>query len=308
MTTILLFLFLGTLGWGISLYLIKLLIVSLSPADLVFYRALIGSLSLFMLAGFLKLKVSHFKDLLKEGLIVGLLNMALPFYLTSMAEKTVTSSLASILNGLTPLCSFLLGFCFFSIGPKRFNKLDLLSIFLGLGGVVLVNFQMEPEQGSLRDLLALVATCFSYGLAAHYVKSRVKTTEPLLVAAMSAFCSVLYLLAFKLGNGSLFRWSLPQGFLQIGSLLWLSVVGTGFSLYLYCILIKRIGAVRASMITYLMTLTGVLMGVLFLKEKMSVGVWFGCSCIVLSLILNNHAGALRRIFNLTFFIEREFVP
>lgn len=297
MLNLFLFLFLGTLGWGVSLYLIKILLVSLTPTEIVLYRALIGAFSLLILASLLRLKPGNLKDLARDGLVVGLFNMALPFYLTSLAEKSVSSALASVLNGLTPLCAFVLSLCFFRDKPK-FSGLNFLSLSLGLLGIVLVNLDALEGQGSVWHLLALVATCFSYALAANYVKSCARSKEPILVAIVATASSSLLMLAFELYSSPvLFSWGYPGTLAQLGSLLWLGLVGTGLSLYLYCLLISRVGAVTASMTTYLMTLTGVLMGVLFLGERMSSLVILGCFCVITSLVTTNHSAALERLFS-----------
>lgn len=282
-----LFLFLGTGGWGISLFLIKVLLVSLTPMEIVLYRVLIGAIALIFLVKQLKLEILNWKNLLIDGCVIGIFNMVLPFYLTTLAERTVSSALASVLNGLTPLCTFLLTFCFF---PKRKNwsAAKFSSLALGILGMILIHVEAFSGEVRILDLLALVAACFSYAVAAIYVKSSMRTQEPLLVSAMAATVSSLLMLALQFYFVPRFNWSWPVGWMQIGSLLWLGVVGSGLSLYLYCLLIKRTGSVFASMITYLMAATGVFFGILFLKETMSTLVILGCLVICFSLILMNH--------------------
>ncbi len=298
MLNIFLFIFLGTCGWGISLYLIKILLVSLTPIEIVLYRALIGAVSLFILAKCLKLRSGKLKDLLLDGLIVGIFNMTLPFYLTTLAERTVSSSLASIINGLTPLCTYLLSF--FWLANQKTHYLKLASLFLGLLGIILINIDSLQSHGNMLDFLALLASCFSYGIAAHYLKKGVRTKEPLLVAAMAAACSSLIMLLFQLGTTPQLHWGRPSNLTQLGLLLWLGVIGTGLCLYLYSILIERIGAVSASLITYLMTVSGVFMGVVFLDEKMSRLEMIGCVFIVISLISMNHSKEIQRLFQFLF--------
>jgi len=290
-----LFLFIGTLGWGISLYLIKILLVCLTPTEIVLYRTLLGALSLFMLAKLLRLRSVHFKALVCDGLVVGLFNVALPLYLTSLAEKTVPSALASVLNGLTPLCTFLWSFCFLTERPKM-RFFNVLSLTLGLLGISLVHLDHLKSQGSLVHLLALMATCFSYGFVANYVKNCLRTQEPILVAAMASAVSALLMLFFQLYTHASLSWGYPTTLAQGSALLWLGVISTGLSLYLYCLLIKRLGAVNAVMVTYLMTVTGVLMGVVFLGEKMSTLVILGCCCVIISLLLTNHAASFERFY------------
>lgn len=280
------FLFIGTLGWGVSLYLIKILLVSLTPTEIVLYRMAIGTITLFILAYLLQLKIHHFRHLVTDGLVIGIFNMTLPFYLTSWAEKNISSSLASMLNGLTPLCTFVLGVVFF-IKRQPVNIFNLLSILMGLIGILLINWDFTISKNSTDGLLELITASISYGIAANYVRSFAKTKEPILMAAMGAFISTMMMLFYKLREGPL-NWHIPHHATQIAALCWLGIIGSGLCLYLYCSLIQKIGAMKASTVTYLMTLTGVSMGIILLHERMDRLLLLGCLFIVMSLILVNH--------------------
>lgn len=289
------FLFLGTLGWGVSLYLIKILLVSLSPSEIVLYRMAIGALTLSALAIFLKLKIHNLKSLFYDGVIVGTFNMTIPIYLTSYAEIHVTSSLASILNGLTPLFTFLLGIIVFS-SKQKFSWVSILSILLGFTGIVVIHSDVSIHSSTTIDLIALIITSISYAVAANYFKYYARTQEPVLVAGMSAIVSTVTLFVYHLYETPIYNWHIPTLSNQLLALFWLGAVGSGVSLYLYCYLIKQTGAVFASMITYLMAVTGVFMGVFFLGETFSTSSFIGCICLVLSLILINHQQFINKFF------------
>ncbi|KTD00566.1 DMT family transporter [Fluoribacter gormanii] len=290
------FLFLGTLGWGISLYLMKILLVSLTPTEIVLYRMAVGAASLFILAKLLKLKTDNIRGLILDGIIVGTFNMTLPFYLTTFAVNTVSSSLASVINGFSPLCTLILGMVFFS-SKQKLGVLNLLSIVLGFIGIIIINSDVSIYEGSVVELIALLATALSYGITANYFKYYARTKDPILVSAISAFISAMTMLIFKCATeASINYWGMPQDIPQIIALLWLGVIGSGFCLYLYCSLIQNAGAVFASMITYLMTITGVIMGVVFLHETISPQTMIGCIFIFFSLILVNHASLFEKIF------------
>ena len=107
-------LFIGTIGWGISIHIMKLLIVILTPAEIVLYRMAIGTMTLFLLATIMESRVHNIKDLLIDGIVVGTFNMSIPVDFTTYAVQTVSSSLASIINGMTPLFTLLLGVFIFN--------------------------------------------------------------------------------------------------------------------------------------------------------------------------------------------------
>lgn len=294
MVNMLCFLFLGTFGWGISLYLIKILLVSFSPTDIVFYRMAIGALTLIFLAFALRLKTNNIKGLIIDGIVVGTFNMSIPFYLTTFAEKNVSSSLASIINGLTPLFTLILGVVFFS-SRQKISFTNILSIVLGFLGIVIINSDFNFTKGSSIDFIALIVTTISYGITTNYFKYYARTKDPILVSASAAIVSAMSMLIFKFLTEPLLSWSLPMDAKQIASLLWLGVIGSGICLYLYCFLIKNSGAVFASMITYLMAVTGILAGVLLLDESVSAMVGLGCILILVSIILINHSDQLNKL-------------
>lgn len=293
------FLFLGTIGWGISLCLIKILLHSLSPLEIVLYRMLIGAVTLILLVILMRISIKNWSQLVLDGTVLGLLNMAIPIYLTAHAEQNVSSALASIVNGLTPLFTFLLGIVVFG-SKQKINIVIVFSIILGLLGIILVNTNFNISHDNLWDLIDLLAVSASYGLAANYVKFWAKTKEPILIAAMGAVVSTILLFFTKIIYESGAIWNLPHTVNEWTALFWLGCVGSGLCLYLYCFLIKNTGALYASMITYLMTVTGVLVGVALLNETMSLLSWVGCGCIVVSLILTNHSTQL------WFFVKRAY--
>ncbi|MBV9575979.1 MAG: DMT family transporter [Gammaproteobacteria bacterium] len=288
--------FLGTLGWGVSLFLIKILLKSLTPTEIVLYRMIIGSFILFILIKILDFKISQKKYLLRDGFVLALFNIVIPFYLTTYAEKSVTSSLASVVNGLTPIFTFMLGIIFIP-SQRQINWINFLSVLMGFTGIIIMNFSDPYHSDNLIYFIALIVASFSYAIAANYVKTFAKIKNPILLSTAAAFFSVVLMLLYKLMTVERFNWHLPQNSQEIMALLWLGSVGSGISLYLYCLLIQRNGAVNASMVTYLMLVTGVLAGTLFLNEPLSAMVIFGCICTVFSIILINHSSWLTRKFS-----------
>ncbi len=283
--------FLGTLGWGVSLFLIKILLVSLTPIEIVLYRMIIGSLVLFVLIFLLQMKVNNKIILLRDGLMVALFNIVIPFYLTSYAETAIASSLASVINGLTPIFTFLM--CVLLM-PSECNMryVHFMSVLLGLVGMLMVNMGFSTDVNSLTCLFALVIASISYAIAANYVKLYAESKDPILLSTMAAFLSALIMLVSQGLTAK--TWHMPQTMQQLFALLWLGGVGSGVSLYLYCLLIQRRGAVTASMVTYLMLVTGVMVGALFLHESISMSAGWGCVCIIVSLILMNHSNKFKR--------------
>lgn len=279
------FIFLGTFGWGISLFLIKVLLVSLTPTEIVLYRMMIGFVTLLFIILILRIRPHNYKQLCLDGLVLGVFNITIPYYFTTIAEKQVSSSLAAILNALTPIFTYLLGIFFFS-GKKKFSYITILSVFSGFVGVMIIQWSMFQSEISGSGLLILILASLSYAIAANYMHLR-SENNPILVSSIASLVAIICLLAFKMLGKESIQWNWPQSNSGLLSLLWLGVISSGLSLYLYCVLINRIGATSASMITYLMTASGIITGVLFLQEQFSIASIIGCSFIFLALLSIN---------------------
>lgn len=295
MNNLISFMFLGTLGWGVSLFLIKILLISLSPIEIVLYRMTIGAFALFGLVFLLKLKINNLKNLLSVSSMLAIFNITIPFYLTTLAERSVSTSLASILNGMTPIFTFAVGLSW-SLGKLPVNFTQILSMSIGLLGLIIINADISPLQGDRNDIMALIFACTSYALAANYLKRKSHTESYILVSAVAASISALIMLITKLVVDGLHPFHLPASEGAYVALLWLGMIGSGMCIYLYCVIIKSLGAETAAMVTYLMTLTGVVVGLIWLNETMSMMTCCGCFFIAISLLLT-HVKQLKQIFS-----------
>jgi drug/metabolite transporter (DMT)-like permease len=69
--------------------------------------------------------------------------------------------------------------------------------------------------------------------------------------------------------------------------LWLGILGSGLAVIMLWYLIHEVGPTRASMVTYLFPVGGVLLGVIFLNEHLSWQLIAGTVLIIVSLIVVN---------------------
>lgn len=279
------FIFLGTIGWGVSLFLIKILLHCLSPIEIVLYRAVLGTVALWALVWLSGIKFTNYKTAWRDGFIMAVFNMALPFYLISKAEQTVSGSLSSVINAMTPMFTVLIGMLFFSV-QTRLSYYLLASIVLGLTGVLLIDIDALRDHHFTLDLVGLVLACVSYAIYLNYQKRIAPTNPPILIAAIATTLTAFIMLLFE-WQSTVGRMTLPDQPNEWFVLGWLGLVATGASMYLYCLLINRAGAIYASMVTYLMTATSVVAGVILFHEQLTPITITGCLCIMLSLCLMN---------------------
>jgi drug/metabolite transporter (DMT)-like permease len=70
--------------------------------------------------------------------------------------------------------------------------------------------------------------------------------------------------------------------------LWLGILGSGLAMIMMYYLIHEIGPTRATLVTYLFPVGGVVLGVIFLNEQLSWQLVAGTILIILSLAVVNY--------------------
>jgi drug/metabolite transporter (DMT)-like permease len=263
---------------------IKIAVQEVGPITLVAFRVLFG-----LLFGILVIYIQRipWPRTLKEWtplLVLGIANIAIPFFLISWGELSIDSAVASILNATVPLFTILIAH--YLLRDDKMTAPKVLGLLIGFAGVVvLMSKDIGASLGSILGQLAIVLASAFYAGGAVYAR---KTTQempgilrsagPLLPATV-----VMWLAMFMIENPV----KLPQLGITWIALLFLGVLGSGFAFVLSYYLLHEIGPTRTSMVTYLFPLGGVILGVIFLNEQLSWQLMVGAALIVLSLVVAN---------------------
>ena len=139
--------------WGSSFLMIKYSLDELNPSDIALYRILIGALfvNIFVRTKEKIDKADHIKFV-----IVSFFWMALPFYMFGIAEQTITSSLAGLINGSTPIFVAFIAVVFYRL---RITNLQIIYIFSGFIGVGLITLSGGINDLSFVSLYFTLAFC-----------------------------------------------------------------------------------------------------------------------------------------------------
>lgn len=209
----------------------------------------------------------------------GLLGSLLPAYLFCIAEEGIDSALAGTLNSLTPIFVIITGALFFN-SKTSFNK--ILGIVISFTGSLLLLFSkghMQENQNLLYISYVVLATAF-YGINVNMVHKHLQNIGSLQIAAVALTLNAIPALVVLAATG---YFSLP---LTQGGVLWstgaaaiLGIMGTAVASVIFYMLVKRAGAVFASMVTYGIPVVAIIWGVVY---KEDVG-WKQVLCLVLIL-------------------------
>ncbi|GAC16521.1 DMT family transporter [Aliiglaciecola lipolytica] len=265
--------------WGSSFLYMRSATPEFGAFALVAMRTGVAALCLLPLL-FMRKKVSITLQYWRPILFVGIVNTAIPFVMFSYSTVLLGAGLASILNATAPMFGAIVAFLWLR---EKLTGLAVLGLFIGFGGVVVISLMrtgIDLHLSVLPVLAALASTC-AYGIAACYTKKHLTGVNTLAIATGSQVFATLALLPF-----AVVLW--PQQMPSFNAWLQVIVLGvacTGFAYILYFRLIANVGAAKAITVAYLVPVFGVLWGVLFLHEVVSLGMLAGAGLILLGVSL-----------------------
>jgi drug/metabolite transporter (DMT)-like permease len=270
--------------WGSSYLFIKVGVRDLSPAALFEVRLLCAAPILVAFAwrryGWAALRRGW-----REGLVLAVLNAAVPFTLIASGEKWVDSGTAAVANSSVPIFVALLAVFF--VPSERSTGWRLVGVLLGLVGVAILA-GVHP-QGGWRGAVgvgAIVVASVSYAAANLYAGRRMSVGGPVLAAVSMAGAFVL-LLPLALAT-------LPShapGWKSIGAGAALGLLGTALAQILSYRMIRLYGSSRSVLVAYMLPAFALFYGAVFLGEGISFQKLAGLVLISAGVALGS--GALR---------------
>lgn len=256
-------LFVLSIIWGTSFILIKKGLLAYSPDELACLRISISALALLPFAWTKRLKLKR-KTLLPIAMF-GLCNGGFPPFLFAFAEEHVSSSMAGMLNSLSPFFTLLIGAFFFRTTLNRWNLSGVVLGMLGAWLIVVTRNQeigVSDSQASLASVYLIIATV-CYGLSTNIVKHYLQDVPALVISTFSfqftALPALLYLFFF---SDFVEHTKSSTAGISLISITILAVVGSAFAIILYSKLIQIRGALFGSFVTYLMPFVALAWGIL----------------------------------------------
>jgi drug/metabolite transporter (DMT)-like permease len=263
--------------WGIPYLMIRVAVRELAPVTMVFFRTGIAAALLLPLAARrreLRPLLARWRPLLAYTAV----EVALPWLLLGRAETKLTSSLTGLLIAAVPLVGALIVTLSSErarLGGRRW--LGLLVGIVGVGGIV----GLDLGQINLVALgeVGLVAVCYAVG--------------PLIVARRMGGLPALGIVAASLGltgvvYAPLAAFNLPSTFPSahvVESIVGLAVVCSAAAFLIFFALIKEVGPLRATVITYVNPAVAAALGVTLLNEQLTVGMVAGFALVLAGCIL-----------------------
>ncbi|WP_226467489.1 DMT family transporter [Luteimonas panaciterrae] len=266
--------------WGASFLFMRVAANDFGPIALVEVRLALGSIALMPLLW--RARAQFPLALWPKLALIGAINSALPFLLFAWAAQRAPAGVGAITNAMTVLFTALVGFLFFGekIGTRR-----AVALVAGFAGVVVLA-SSKVAGASIGWAVAAGATAsFLYGIGINLVRRHLTGLPPAAVASATLGSAALLTLPFAIAT-----W--PQAAIPMKSWVSAALLGilcTGLAFVLYYRLIARIGAARASTVTYLIPLFGVAWAWLLLDEPLTLKMGIAGALILGSVAFSQRA-------------------
>jgi drug/metabolite transporter (DMT)-like permease len=265
--------------WGAAFIFMRVAAPVLGPAWTPELRVLIGGLALlawFRAIGFDPGLRVHWRFYL----LIGTVNIAIPFVLYSFASMHAPASLLSITNATSPIFGLAWAALF---RDERITLRKAVGLSLGIAGVALI---AQPSSAASEPLFgwavaAALGACCAYGLAGPLIKRFARGASPRGMAAGNQLAAAVVLIPLL----PLLPPLAAPSALVIANLLGLALLASGVAFVLYFRLIADVGATRALTVTYLIPLFGILWGWLFLGEALPAAALAGGALILAGTVL-----------------------
>lgn len=269
---------------GIPYALTKISQTTIPPLTGVAARVSLAAIVLWVVVFMSKTKLSMPRSYARRFLIQGLISCVIPYTLIACGQMTVNSSLSAILNSTTPLFV-----CVVSLLWSRRELLTpgrLVGVLAGLSGVVLIageNSLIDLRQGSLGQAAIILASMSS--AAAAIQGRRLSEVPPELAAAGTLTCGAIILvpLCFVVEAP---LYSTPSAS-SIVALLFNAFVATALRSVIYFRLLRTIGSMGTTSVSYLKPAVGVLIGSTLMGEELTWLVVTGLLAILLGVAAIN---------------------
>ena len=274
--------------WGGSFFFVEIILAAVPPFTLVFLRVSLAALILWAVLVASGIGLPKSGRLWGAFFVIGLLNNAVPFSLFVWGQTEISASLASVINAMTPL--FAVAVAGALLPDEPMTRLKALGAVAGLAGVAVMtgtDLALGGWTGEVWGQVAVLGTALSYALAGVYARRFARAgVAPLQVAAGQTTTASLWLLPW------VFLWDGPAALsaLSASAGIWAAILAlagfsTAFAYILYFRIVASAGAVNVVLVTFLAPPVTILLGGVFLAERLGLRHFAGLALIGLGLSL-----------------------
>jgi len=279
--------------WGSSFLFMKIALEGVSPGQVAWSRLVLGAATLGLFVLVRRERLPRRLRVWLHMTVLAFTFCVIPFLLFSWAQQHVTSGLASIYNATTPIMTAIMAWAVFRV--EKLKAVQIAGILVGIAGVMVI---IAPWQGldltqSLVAQFAILGATACYGFSLAYMRRFTADTGmsaltfSFLNIGIAAVIMVALTPVVAATPVTLTPWI-------VLSLVLLGCLGTGVAYIWNQNVLRAWGPTRASTVTYITPIVGVILGVVILGEHVSWNEPAGAALVFAGILLAQNRVRLRR--------------
>jgi drug/metabolite transporter (DMT)-like permease len=245
--------------WGSSFILIKHGLEVYNPPQVAAYRMFFAGIVLLPLA-YKNLKWLKTKKWMVI-LSVAFIGNGIPAYLFALGQTHISSTLAGLLNSITPIATLIVGYLIFK---TQYHKINFVGLFLGMiGAVGLILSANGQVDGSLFGSLLIVLAGIMYAFNLNIIKHKLVEVHAIAITSLSFLMTLpaaISLLTFE-GFGPKSA-DIPFFNASLLAIFVLALFSSAIAVIGFNMLVKHTSAVFASTVTYVIPVFAIMWGTL----------------------------------------------
>lgn len=269
--------------WGGTFFLSEILLMEMTPFQIVFHRVAIAALVMYV---YMRIRGKSLPADLKSWAVLavmGLLNNALPFSAIVFGQQYITAGLASILNATTAFFGVIVSAMI--LADERITLPKSAGVVLGVIGVVIIIGAEALLQLSLTNIgqYLIILSSISYAFASVWARLFVRDLGIEATATGMLITSTIWMFVLaQLVEGFPIE---AMSFTSVISLLTLAVICTSLAYLLYFAILAEAGASNLMLVTIIIPAFALILDALFLDELVSGVDMIGFAVIALGLLI-----------------------
>jgi drug/metabolite transporter (DMT)-like permease len=262
--------------WGASFFFIDIGLEVFAPGLITFFRIAFGCITLWLIP----IKGPKIEQADRQKvMMLGVTWMAFPLSMFPIAQQWINSSMTGMLNSAMPVLTVLVGLTMFKIPTAT---IQLFGVATGLAGLFLIGIPEVTTDGTNAiGVLLVVLAVLSYSVAVHIAGPLQRKYGAIPVVRNALLFAVILSIPYGIVGvtDSGFAWGPMIACIALGA------GGTGIAYALAAELNGRVGAVRTSIVTYLIPIIAVFLGVLFRDDSITIWAVIGTAVVLLGAFL-----------------------
>ena len=261
-------LFALALSWGMTFFLVEILLDEMTPFQIIFHRVGLAAIAMLI---FIRLRGKKLPCDAKSWFalaVMGFFNNALPFSAIAYAQVYITGGLASILNTTTALFGVIVSGLL--LKDERTTLAKFVGVGIGITGVVIIMGFEHLAQLSLANIgqMLMILAAISYALSGVWGKLKLGGTDPEITATGMLIGSTVIMFVITTATEGLPFVALSGG--AIAAIITSAVLCTGVAYILYFSILAEAGASNVMLVTIMIPPIALTLDAVGLGEWVSI--------------------------------------